>query len=118
MKDKNKSLILLCGFLSGLVNGIFGAGAGIICVPMLKKAKLTTTNAHSTSIAIVLPLCAVSSIFYITKDNVMPIDALPFIIGGCIGAPFGAFLLRKIPEIILKRGFGIFMIYSSIRMLF
>ncbi len=116
----NKKTIgsMICGASAGLINGLFGAGAGILTVPLLKRlGGLSTVIAHATSIAIVLPLCASSSLFYVLNKNVTPADALPFILGGLIGAPLGAILLKKAPEMLLRRAFGAFMIYSAVRIL-
>ena len=114
---QNNIIKMLCGFLSGLINGIFGAGAGIICVPLLNRAGLSVKKAHSTAIAIVFPLCAISSLFYVKNSSNLSAEALPFIIGGCFGAVIGAFLLKKMSDTFLRRAFGAFMVYSAVRML-
>ena len=65
-----KFYFYILGIITGLANGLFGSGGGIIAVPMLKKSGLSTKEAHATSIALTLPLSIVSSIFYynIIKD--------------------------------------------------
>ena len=59
-----KFYFYILGIITGLANGLFGSGGGIIAVPMLKKSGLSTKEAHATSIALTLPLSIVSSIFY------------------------------------------------------
>ena len=56
-----KSLkLIIIGLASGLLNGFFGAGGGIMAVPLLQKAGVPTEKSHATSIAVILPLTPVS----------------------------------------------------------
>lgn len=116
MEEKNKGAFL-SGIAAGVVNGFFGAGGGLILVPMLRKTTKCPEKAHATSIAVVLPLCVASTFFYKTGADVVSAEVLPFIVGGVLGAPLGAFFLKKIPAGILGRLFGAFMIFSAVRML-
>ena len=92
-----KFYFYILGIITGLANGLFGSGGGIIAVPMLKKSGLSTKEAHATSIALTLPLSIVSSIFYynIIKDIFM----------------------KKIPSKYLKKAFGVILIISGVRLL-
>lgn len=113
---KKKIYFAAIGALAGIINGLLGAGGGIIAVPMLYKSGIETKKAHATSIALILPLSIVSSIFYIINGNVEIGSALSFIPAGLAGALIGAFLLKKISSVWLKRIFGAFMIFSGVRM--
>ena len=112
-----KSYSLVIGSITGFINGIFGSGGGILAVPMLHKAGFEERKCHASSIAITLPLSLVSAFFYGAKGSIDWRTALPLIIPGLIGALIGVFLLKKIPNTLLKRIFGIILIISSIRML-
>ena len=116
-KNNNKKSAYYIGAVAGFVNGFFGAGGGLVLVQLLKKITKDTNAAHASSIAIILPLCVISSFFYSAQSKVTAAFALPFIIGGLICVPAGVFLLKKTPSHILGRLFGAFMIFSAIRML-
>jgi uncharacterized membrane protein YfcA len=81
---KKKIFKILGGFIAGLINGLFGAGGGLLLVPLLKNDGLSVRKAHATSIIIITILCAFSSLFYIKDDKSLALQALPFIIGGSI----------------------------------
>lgn len=107
----------LLSILVGFLNGLFGAGGGMIAVPMLKSNGLPVQKSHATSIAMILPLCILSGYFYFKNGHFALQEALPFIPGAVLGAVVGAFLLKKIHAIWLKRIFGVLIIYASIRIL-
>ena len=112
-----KKYSLILGSITGFINGLFGSGGGILAVPMLEKAGYEPKKSHASSIAITLPLSIVSTFFYAYKGSIEWKTALPLIIPGLIGALLGVFFLKKIPNTLLKRIFGVILIISSIRML-
>lgn len=106
------------GFLAGLVNGLLGAGGGMILVPLLSKSGLETKKTHANSIAVILPISALSAFIYIKSGSVTIADATPYLIWGVLGSTLGAFILTKIKDVWLHRIFGVLMIWAAVRMLF
>lgn len=118
MQPKIKNICMaLIGFFGGILNGLLGAGGGMIVVPLLNKLKIPQQKCHATSILIIWSLCFVSVALYLFFGRVNFVDALIYIPGGLVGAALGAALLTKISPRILKLAFGAFMIYSAIRLL-
>ncbi len=117
MLSKNNITIAVSGLLIGAVNGLLGAGGGMIAVPLLKKLGLEQKQAHSNAIAIILPISILSAVLYLYKDYVNLSDALPYIPTGLLGAVLGTYFLKKISPIWLRRIFGGFMVYAGIRLL-
>ena len=101
----------------GLINGLLGAGGGMLAVPLLEKQGLSPRQSHATSIAVILPLSIFSAVLYYTSGRVQISDAMPYIPFGIIGALIGAWLLPRISGTLLKRIFGIFMIWAAVRLL-
>lgn len=112
-----KYYYLILGAAAGVLNGLFGSGGGVAVVPMLEKADIKPQKAHATSIAIILPLSIVSVAFYLWKQNFDLMKALVYIPGGLLGAVVGSLLLKKIPNDLLRRIFGVLIILSSARIL-
>lgn len=117
MKNKSKILSFAFGIAIGIANGMLGAGGGMIAVPALKKTGLDQRKAHANAVAVILPIAAVSSIFYYIEGRVVLSDALPFIPAGIIGSLFATFLLKKISPVWLKGIFAGFMIWAGARLL-
>ena len=108
---------ILSGTAVGVINGLFGAGGGMVAVPLLKKYGLTQKEAHENAVALILPITLISAVMYLVKDYVNLKDSLIFIPTGVIGALLGTYIIKKINPTLLKRIFGAFMIYAGIRLL-
>lgn len=116
--QNGKSLRLaLSGLAVGFVNGLLGAGGGMLAVPVLKKLGLSQKEAHSNAVAVILPITALSALLYIWCGYAKLGATLPFIPSGLVGALIGTYLLKKISPKLLKKGFGGFMLYAGLRLL-
>lgn len=100
---------------AGVLNGLLGAGGGMLIVPSLASEGIEQGSAHASSVAIMLPLSLISAALYISRGRVSLVDALPYIPGGVAGAFVGAYLLGRISPVLLKRLFGALAIYAGVR---
>lgn len=108
---------IVLGFATGLLNGLFGAGGGMVAVPMLKMAGLEPKRAHATAIAITMPLSVLSGFLYLGSGALAVGDALRFIPAGILGAVVGGILLGRVPDALLRRIFGLLILIAAIRLL-
>lgn len=110
---------LVIGGASGLANGFFGAGGGMILVPLfINWLKFDDEEALATSVSVILPLSIVSSIIYLKNGSFDFSLALPFLIGGFLGGIISGEIFKNIPIIWLKRFLGVIIIYGGIRSIF
>jgi uncharacterized membrane protein YfcA len=107
---------LLGGAVVGVVNGLLGAGGGMVVVPLLKKLGLEQTEAHATAVAVIFPLSILSAAVYLGMGRFELPTAVPYLLPGAIGALAGALLLAKIPAKWLRKVFAVFMIWAGVRM--
>ncbi len=117
MSGKKNILSVLAGLSIGTVNGLLGAGGGMIAVPILLKLGLERKQAHANAVAVILPITLVSAALYVYKGYVSIGQAIAFIPGGVAGSFMGAYILKKISPLWLKRIFGAFMVYAGVRLL-
>lgn len=116
MKQTTKYAI--SGAAAGAANGLFGAGGGMILVPLLTRwAKIEDKNAFATSISIIAPMCLVSIIVYSCKGSIDFHAALPYLIGGFAGGFIGGKLFCRIPARFLHKALGLIIIYGGVRSL-
>jgi len=116
---KQKVLLSVCGALIGLINGFFGGGGGMICVPLLEKVlHLDNKYSHATAIVVILPISFVSAVIYLLSGNLETIPFLTVGSGVLLGGVVGAFLLKFLPSKIVRVIFVFIMLAGGIRLLF
>ena len=121
MSEHKKSPLraALAGGAAGLVNGFFGGGGGMVLVPLLAGwCGLGQRKAFATSVAVILPLCALSSAVYFLRGGLDFQLALPYLIGGLIGGFAGGRLFRRLNMDWLRRVFALFILYGGVKALF
>ncbi len=118
-KQKNATVKLaLIGLISGVINGLFGSGGGMIVVPSLIFIMgMEDYKAHATAILIILPLTLMSSYMYLSRNAVDWSILWKVTAGGIAGGFAGAKLLGKLSQKLLRRVFGVFIIAGAIRLL-
>ena len=117
MKLKKYLKPTVFGIGVGIVNGVFGAGGGMLAVPLLKRNGLEQKSAQANAIAVILPITVISAILYLIKGNVSFSDSLAYIPTGLIGSIIATFALQKFSNKILQKIFALFMIYAGVRLL-
>lgn len=110
--------LILFGLTVGFVNGFWGGGGGMICVPILVNLlKLPEKKGHATTILIMLPLCITSFIVYLIKGSIDLTIAINVGVGFVVGGVLGALLLKKINNTILKLIFAVIIIVGGIKLI-
>ena len=120
MKQENVSLwkCLLAGLAAGFVNGFFGAGGGMVLVPLLIfLVGLPDKLAFSSAISIILPLCIVSLVIYRRHDMLPLSDALPYLLGGAGGGVLAGLWFQKVPAKWLHLALGALILLGGVRLL-
>ena len=120
MEQKNVSRwkCLLAGLAAGFVNGFFGAGGGMVLVPLLIfLVGLPDKLAFSSAISIILPLCVVSLVIYGRHDMLPLSDALPYLLGGAGGGVLAGLWFQKVPAKWLHLALGALILLGGVRLL-
>lgn len=117
MKFRKKIRSILAGLAAGAVNGLLGAGGGMVLVPILSSgSELEETEVFSSSIIIILPICVVSLLA--NSGGTLPwAAAWPFLLGGIPGGLLAGFFGQRIPTVWLHRLLGAMILYGGFRYL-
>lgn len=109
---------LLTGGLAGFINGFFGAGGGMIVVPLLiLLVGLEDKKAFSSAISIILPLTLVSLVIY-AKDGALDVKtALPYLLGGAGGGVLAGLLFKKVTARLLHIALGLLILFGGARLI-
>lgn len=115
---KEKAKCFLSGAAAGAANGFFGAGGGMLLIPLLTSwAKVPERKAFASSVLIILPMCVASVIVYAVRGSLDIIQAVPYLVGGLMGGIIGGKIYKKVPVKWLRRAMGLLIIYGGIRCL-
>ena len=106
MKKFFKVLLnVLLSALIGCVNGFFGGGGGMLCVPFLEKT------------AGIAPITLFSACVYLFK-GAAPFPQLWYSVGGVTaGGIAGALLLKKLPSWLVGGVFALMMMAAGIKLM-
>ena len=106
------------GLAAGAVAGLFGAGGGMVLVPLLTLlTPLEETEVFPSSITIILPICLVTLAVSAAVGTIPWQDALPYLFGSAAGGWAAGMWGRKIPVKWLHRGLGILILWGGYRYL-
>lgn len=115
---KGTMMSAAAGAAAGLVNGFFGGGGGLVLVPLLAgKCGLDRRRAFATSVAVVLPLCALSSVIYFWRGGFDFMTAAPYLAGGAVGGAISGKVFKKVSVPWLRRAFALVVLYGGVRAL-
>ncbi len=109
----------LLGLAAGFVSGLFGVGGAVVIVPgLVFLAKLPQHTAHGTSLAaLLLPVAFFGVAEYHRRGQVNAPYAAAIAAGILLGALLGAKLAGGMPEPLLRRLFGGFLLLVSAKLL-
>lgn len=109
---------ILIGIVAGVLSGLFGIGGAIVIIPALVFFKgFPQLKAQGTSIIAMLPPVGIFAFLqYYKKGNVDITAGIIICIAMLIGAKFGAQIANIIPINILKKAFGLFVIFVGVKM--
>lgn len=117
--SKRKSIgMIFCGLGAGAVNGLFGAGGGMVLVPLLTRfTELDEDEVFPASISIILPICLVSLGVSALRAPLPVSRALPYLFGSAIGGILAGLIGKRIPTLWLHRILGVFILWGGVRYL-
>lgn len=110
--------LILAGACAGAANGLFGAGGGMVLIPLLSGVQqLKENEIFPASVSIILPVCLISLLLSPRQSFPAVSDLAGYITGSIAGGILCGLLGRKIPVKWLHRILGILIIWGGIRYL-
>ncbi len=111
--------LLGIGLVAGVFAGMFGIGGGLVIVPaLLFIVKMKEVEAIGTSLAALIPpVGLLGAIEYYRNGFINVRVALLVALGLFIGAYFGAKIMVNLPQALIQRLYGVFLLVIALRML-
>ena len=118
MKLPKQAGICIAGLSAGIVNGLLGAGGGMVLVPLLTMlTDLEDGEVFPASVSIILPVSLISLCFAWQAGAPEWSAALPYLIGSAGGGIAAGLFGKRIPVKWLHRGLGILILWGGVRYL-
>jgi uncharacterized protein len=113
------ALYVILGLAAGIASGVFGIGGGTLMIPAMGFLfGLTQHQAQGTTLAIMIPPIGLLAAWRYFQSGNVKVGMAGFIcLGFLLGGWIGASLVQNIPDPVLKKLFGIFLLVISVRMI-
>ena len=111
-------LLVLVGFLAGVLGGM-GMGGGALLIPALTVFfNVDQIGAQAINLVVFIPMALVSLIIHLKNKRVQTKGLLWIVIPAIFCSLSGSFFALSISGGLLKRAFGLFLIFLAIFQLF
>ena len=111
-------LLLLFGLAAGLVNGLLGAGGGILIIYALGYAlsgqETDTRDLYANALCVMLPISALSCVRYAMGGHLSLDGFSRYVLPALLGGLAGGILLGRLKTHALKKLFGALVVYSGL----
>jgi len=110
------ALAVLGGLVVGVASGVIGIGGGVLLVPMMVIGfSFPQHLAQGTSLLAIIPTAIVGAATHQRQGHLLWRAALLMGAAGAVGAVGGALIAISLPQGLLARIFGAFLIFSAWR---
>lgn len=107
--------LCIVGVCAGAVNGLLGAGGGMVLVPLLGLlTDLEEDRIFPVSVSIILPICIVSLLL---SPPASLSGLWGYLAGSAVGGIGAGILGKKVPVRWLHRALGLLLLWGGIRYL-
>jgi len=111
---------IVLGLFVGFLSGVVGIGGGVLIVPALVYIfRMSQHKAQGTSLgALLAPIGALAFWEYYKAGNVDLQAALLIALGFAVGGYFGGHWAQHLPEVIVRKAFGVLMVGIGLHLAF
>jgi len=112
-------MTILTGLLAGALSGLLGIGGGAVLVPMMVLVLgISQHSAQGISLLVIVPT-ALTGVWHFHKQHLIDYRMAAYLAAGAaIGILISANFVQFIPGVILKKFFGVFVLFIGARMIF
>ena len=106
-------LDIFAGFTASLLAAMGVGGGGLLVIYLTEFVGMEQRTAQGVNLIFFLCASAVSLAVHLRKRRLAFAHALFFAIGGTLGAVIGCLIAGRVGNTVLRKGFGILLIYAG-----
>jgi uncharacterized membrane protein YfcA len=112
--------LILVGLAAGIMSGLLGIGGGTIVIPALIFIYGVSQHlAQGTTLAMMVPPIGLLAAWYYWRNGNVDIRMAIFLcLGFFLGGLIGAYFANILPDVGLRKIFGVFLLIIAIRLIF
>ena len=112
--------LIIIGLAAGVLSGLLGIGGATLVIPaLIYLYGMSQHMAQGTTLAMMIPPIGLLAAFYYWRQGNVNIGWAAIIcVGFFFGGLLGAYLAGIIPDIHLKRIFGMFLLILAVKFIF
>lgn len=111
-------IILIIGTLFGFLAGLGVGGGSLLVLWLTLILQMETAAARSINLLFFLPSALIACAFRLRQGNLKIKPLLPAILAGCISAGVFSVISSQLDVLVLKKLFGIVLLFTGLRELF
>ena len=111
-------VMLIVGILLGFLSGIGVGGGSLLMLWLTLVLELEHTVARGINLLFFIPSALIASFFRWKQGSLEIRSILPGILAGCIAAGICSYLSRSMDISVVKKLFGILLLFTGLRELF
>jgi uncharacterized protein len=113
-------VLIITGLAAGFLAGTMGIGGGVVVVPMLVLVLgLSQREAQGTSLTFMLAPIGILAAYNYYKEGYINVKfAIILAVFFIIGSYLGSLIAVQTPDKILKKAFGIILVFTGLNMIF
>ena len=116
--ELNTILKIFIGTLLGFLSGLGVGGGSLLMLWLTLVQKLPRQEAGAVNLMFFIPAALIATWFQRSRGTVSLKNLLPAILSGCISALLFSWLGQSVDTAVLKKGFGVLLIYTGAKELF
>ena len=116
--ELNTVLQIFIGTMLGFLSGLGVGGGSLLMLWLTLVQKLPRQEAGAVNLMFFIPAALIATLFHKVRGKVSLKELLPAILAGCISALLFSWLGQRTNTTILKKGFGVLLIYTGVKELF
>lgn len=109
---------ILAAFLSGIMGSLGLGGGTVLLLYLINYVGFSQLSSQGINLFCFIPTALLAAVVYTKNKLINPKELIAPLLWAVFGSVLGFLLLKRLPEEILRRLFGMFLVFLALKELF